>query len=231
MLKRKNYLGGLFLTVVLVMGGSACAQKSMCKVLVPSLSEEYNGGCKKGLAHGKGFAKGKDTYSGQFSKGLPHGKGDYTWADGTLYKGQWSGGQREGKGTMVFKVAGKDSVVTGYWKKNKYIGEKLVRPYKIDRKHNVTRYSIVKASDANSNIRIKLLKAGGYNTDVEDFSLAYDSGEEYALGNMTAIQNIIFPSSVSVKYRTWNHFHTSQYDVIFEFTINEPGTWEVTIGN
>jgi hypothetical protein len=31
-----------------------------CEVLVKSLSEEYEGGCKKGLAHGEGKASGTE---------------------------------------------------------------------------------------------------------------------------------------------------------------------------
>ncbi len=230
-MSKKMYVQMFCMILIICFTDQALAQQSDCVVKLPAISKEYSGGCKKGLANGKGFAKGVDSYKGQFSKGLPHGKGTYTWADGTTFKGRWVNGKRDGKGTLVYKIAGKDSVVTGYWKGNNYLGEKIALPYKIDRKYNVTRYSINKASDANNVIRIKLFKSGHYNTDIENFTLVYDNGDEYELGNMMGIQNIIFPVSVKVSYLTWNYLHTSQYDVIFEFTINEPGTWEVTIGN
>jgi hypothetical protein len=55
-----------------------------CKVLLPALSGNYEGGCKKGLADGKGKASGTDVYEGEFSKELPHGKGTYTWSNGVI---------------------------------------------------------------------------------------------------------------------------------------------------
>ena len=32
-----------------------------------------------------------------------------------------------------------------------------------------------------------------------------------------------------VRYDSWNQFHTVQFTVIFEFTINDPGLWDVNI--
>ena len=67
-----------------------------CKVLITGISGKYSGGCRKGLAHGKGTAQGMDTYAGKFKRGLPDGTGIYTWADGSYYEGQWKAGKREG---------------------------------------------------------------------------------------------------------------------------------------
>ena len=44
-----------------------------CKVLMKEISGSYSGECKKGLADGKGEAKGVDRYIGAFKKGLPDG--------------------------------------------------------------------------------------------------------------------------------------------------------------
>jgi len=44
-----------------------------CKVLIPEISGQYVGKCKKGLAHGKGLAIGIDRYEGSFKKGYPEG--------------------------------------------------------------------------------------------------------------------------------------------------------------
>ncbi len=57
-------------------------EKVECKVLVPALTGVYQGGCKDGLAHGKGTANGTDAYTGFFRNGYPNGKGTYTWASG-----------------------------------------------------------------------------------------------------------------------------------------------------
>ena len=69
------------------------------------------------------------------------------------------------------------------------------------------------------------------NTDIEDLSLAYDSGMEYRMGNTYGIENSIFPLYVKVTYKSWNTFHAVQFDVIYEFVIYIPGTWDVTICN
>ena len=75
------------------------------------------------------------------------------------------------------------------------------------------------------------MRAGLENSEIEGLSLAYTSGEEYRSGSEIGIQNVRFPLDVKIKYRAWNQLHTAQYDVVFEFTIIELGTWEVTITN
>jgi hypothetical protein len=217
----------LFLIVVLIFGNYIYAQKSDCKVTKADISGSYSGDCKNGLAHGKGVAQGTDRYEGQFIKGMPDGRGTYRWEEGTYYKGQWKNGMRDGMGKMVYS----DSVVTGYWKDDKYLGEKLIPPFKIINSRSVSRSIISKSINAGSGVKIRILQGGSDNTTIEDFSLAYDSGEEYRMGNTFGIQNTLFPLDVIVKYRSWNLFHTAQYDVIFEFTIYDPGTWDVVITN
>jgi len=80
-------------------------------------------------------------------------------------------------------------------------------------------------------VRILLLQAGSDNVAIENFSIASSSGSEYRSGKMYGIQNVLFPLDVKVKYMTWNKMRTGQIEVIFEFTINEPGAWEVTLNN
>jgi hypothetical protein len=72
---------------------------------------------------------------------------------------------------------------------------------------------------------------GTDNTTIEDFSFAYDSGQEYRMGNTYGIQNSSIPLEVKIRYRTWNQLHTVQYDVLFEFIINDSGTWDVVLSN
>ena len=79
---------------------SDTAKKSAkCKVLDPDIAITYSGGCKNGLAHGDGFAKGRDSYRGSFFEGNPHGFGIYEWGlntewSGDRYEGQWVHGER-----------------------------------------------------------------------------------------------------------------------------------------
>ena len=128
-----------FCFIVLLCSVSLLYAQEDCKVMMPEISGTYTGKCKKGLAHGKG---------------------KYTWADGRMYEGSWLAGERDGKGKMTYPTTDGDSIVTGYWKKDDYVGTELIPPY-----------------------------------------------------------------------RVWNQMHSQQHDVYFDFTINEPGTFEVTITN
>jgi hypothetical protein len=204
------------------------AQKE-CQVLMPEISGSYTGKCKKGLAHGKGVAVGTDTYEGRFLKGLPNGKGIYTWADGRIYEGEWVEGIREGEGTMIYPTAGQDSVVTGIWKDDTYYGPVPLPSYKVTRVQSVSRHTIRKSNDMGTGFRLAVYLAGNFNTDLEDFSIASTSGQEYSTGRYIGIQNAVLPYSVIIRYRTWNQMHSERYDVIFEFTINEPGSFEVSL--
>ncbi len=212
--------GFLILTV-----SELTAQEKPCVVRHPALSEKYSGDCKNGLANGKGAAEGIDKYIGQFRNGLPNGRGTYIWADGTHYTGQFKDGLKDGKGTLVHR----DSTVTGYWKEDRYIGKNLVPPYQITRSISITRTSFKKLPGTGNYIRIKFIRGGSENVDILDFSLAHDSGEQYRLGQSYGIQNALFPLAVIIRFKAWNLFHTAQYEANFEFTINEPATWEVTV--
>jgi hypothetical protein len=216
-----------YIILLLIFGNTVYAQKGGCKVIKSEISGTYEGGCKNGLAHGKGIAQGIDSYEGQFKKGEPDGKGSYKWADGKLYDGQWKNGLREGEGKMIYK----DSVVNGIWKEDKYIGKKLIPPYKIITSISVSRSTIVKSSDNNNRVKIRIMQGGADNFSIEDYSLAYDSGSELKEGNYYCIENVRFPLSVKVKYRTWNKLMTAQYNVTFEFVINQSGGWDVVINN
>ena len=217
--------------MLILFSGSILYAQEECKVLMPDISGSYTGKCKKGLAHGKGLAEGTDTYEGRFSKGLPDGDGKYTWADGRTYKGSWSKGIRKGQGTMIYPKAGEDSIVAGIWNDDDYYGPVPLPPYKIIRSRSVVRSSIRKINEMGSGVRLGIFLGGSYNVEIEDFSMISDTGEQFMLGQRFGIQNAIVPYSVYIKYRTWNQLHTQQHDVIFEFNINEPGTFEVTIHN
>lgn len=226
----KISLKSLWFMLILFSGSLINAQEE-CKVLMPEISGSYTGKCKKGLANGKGLAVGTDTYEGRFSDGLPEGRGKYTWADGRIFDGEWSEGEPSGNGTMIYPRAGGDSIVSGIWKGDSYYGPVPGPPYKINRSMSVIRSSIRKINDIGSSVRIGIFMSGSYNVEISDFSMVSDTGSPMMLGQRYGIENAVIPYTVSLKYRTWNQLHTQQHDVIFEFTINEPGTFEVSIHN
>jgi hypothetical protein len=217
----------LFVVLILGIGYNLEAQITDCKVMKPEISGTYEGGCKNGLAHGKGIGQGIDRYEGEFAKGLPNGKGTYRWASGIYYEGEWRKGLKEGEGKMVYP----DSIVTGLWKEDNYVGKKALAPFKVLSSMSVSRYTITKSTSNRDGIKIRLLQGGTDNTSVEDFSLAYDSGSEYRNGNYYGIENVRYPLTVIVKYRSWNQIRTSQFNVNFEFVISQPGSWDVVIIN
>lgn len=204
------------------------SQNSECKVLLPRLSGSYDGDCKKGLAHGKGVAQGLDRYEGEFKKGLPEGLGLYRWADGTYYDGYWKEGLRDGAGRMVY---GTDSVRSGYWKADKYTGEKETKRYEVLQSRYVARSSFIKTANTPNQVKVKLTLGGAPNSTVQDFSMVQSSGDEFRPGNAYGLQNVTFPVTIRLQYRSWNLMHTVLSDVTFEFRINEPGSWEVNVQN
>jgi hypothetical protein len=215
------------LFLLLLSAGVTYAQNSECRVMKPEIAGIYQGECKKGLAQGKGIAQGIDRYEGQFSKGLPSGTGTYKWANGVYYEGQWKNGFRDGEGKMVYR----DSVVSGFWREDRYLGKKKIAPYKIISSLSLSRYTISKSTGRNNTVKIRMTQGGSDNVSIEDFSLAYDSGSEFRSGNYYGIENISYPVTIKVKYRTWNQLKTSQYDVRFELEIDEPGSWDIVLIN
>ena len=76
---------------------------SNCRVNDPDISGAYSGGCKDGLAHGEGVAKGRDEYRGTFHRGDAHGFGVYSWGDSSKWaterhEGWFFKGERSGYG-------------------------------------------------------------------------------------------------------------------------------------
>lgn len=187
-----------------------------CKVLMKSISDSYEGGCKRGKADGEGFAKGEDFYKGEFKKGLPHGKGIYTWKDGRVYEGEFDKGEKEGKGKMTISV---DSVITGYWKKNVYIGL-YEKPYKkIDKSTNVSGYTISKVEDDINNLRF-YIKINQKQESYPGLSFVVHSGSyQTQINNKDFVEltQVTFPIKLKANYGR---------DFI-EIEIFEPGLWDI----
>jgi hypothetical protein len=103
--------------------------------------------------------------------------------------------------------------------------------YSILTSRYVARSIFTRSLNPNNGVRIKILLNGMDNTDIEDFSMEYDSGNQYHMGNIYGIENSSLPLYVKITYRTWNTFHAVQSDVTYEFVVYYPGTWNLTICN
>ncbi len=199
-----------------------------CKVLVPELDGAYEGGCRDGLAQGKGTASGTDAYSGGFRKGYPNGKGTYTWASGNVYKGEWNMGKREGNGVFTGKFHGKDTVMSGVWKNDDFMGSKPLPP-KVSVSYNVVSTSFNRTGEGKK-ITISFYQNGITNF-IESLDVTCNSGNEVQSGNYTNIWDISFPFKCKINYRSWNSLRTQIYDCILEFEITQPGSWDLRVGN
>ena len=111
----------LVLAFLLALAGPAVAKT--CRVVDPELQGFYEGGCRKGLAHGTGYAHGTADYQGEFRKGLKHGKGVKTWPWGDRYEGGFIADRKHGKGMYVWGAG------------SPWAGERYVGDYVADRRH------------------------------------------------------------------------------------------------
>lgn len=203
--------------------------QTKCKVLLPAISESYIGKCKKGLANGKGTAKGIDTYVGKFRKGVPHGVGTYTWASGDEYVGEWEFGKREGEGVYKFKYNGKDSVQAGIWSENRFMGPPPLPP-EIIQVRNVQTYSFLRQGDGNK-LSIEFFMNGANNMTIENLSIVSSNGSYQNLGDRIVFNYIMFPCTFKITYVTSNKMMTAKFDAVFEFVLSEPGNWSLKLIN
>lgn len=225
----------LFFSVVLSIGlVGASAQNPDCKVLADSLKGTYAGGCKSGKADGAGKATGTDSYDGEFKNGLPDGKGKYSWKNGDVYEGSFKKGLKEGYGELRKNSGNKDSVLTGFWKKDVYKG-KFEKPYIV---HNTTsevsRVEVNKTGNADKTITVSvtlLTGTGNQNTrdnktvmvmtDVQIIKgvFLYKSSSTISNKDVTIFRGVDFP------FRARFYFGNASVDV----EIFEPGEWDILV--
>lgn len=212
------------------LAGFTVNAQELCKVLLPQISGSYEGGCKKGLAHGQGKAKGTDHYEGQFRAGYPDGKGTYVWSTGEKYTGQWKNGKRNGIGEYTFLDNGKDTTNRGQWTDDQYTGPVYAKP-EVLQKDGVDRYSFQKNGDLRKRVLINFYQNGMRNTVLNNLLLSSGSGYETTLGISTGYDEVTFPVTIKISYTTMNKLNSMPVNVRFEFEISEPGDWVVDIHN
>jgi hypothetical protein len=225
MINKGKIKGLLFAGILVFSGITAYSQDADCKVNMPSISGKYTGECKKGLAHGQGTSQGIDTYTGSFKYGLPDGTGTYSWANGSRYEGHWNKGMKDGEGKMIAR----DSAYSGIWKEDKYIGKEIVVPYKITRSQNVTRSTFFKSKSTYEMIKIRFFQGAVEYGGMRSVDLAFSSGEQFREGNIYGIQRPTFPIDIRISFTADNSFGQAPFNGYFDFTITEPGAWDIRI--
>jgi hypothetical protein len=202
--------------------------QTSCRVLKPEISGNYVGSCKSGLANGSGEATGEDFYRGEFKEGLPNGKGTYIWKNGATYKGDWKNGMRDGTGTYSSQVNGKDSVLVGKWKNDRYMGNPNALEYQVDYRNNIGRVSFVKIGERPF-VQYKFSRNGAESTNISNLLLQGSSGTESLRVTFTGFDQATFPFQGKVNFEAPSSFYTTILTCELRFKIFAPGSWVVTI--
>jgi hypothetical protein len=200
-----------------------------CEVLLPGISENYEGNCRRGLAHGQGQAWGVDHYEGQFRRGLPHGLGVYTWENGNVYDGRWEEGMRHGKGTFTFYKDDEKTVLEGIWSEDEFVGHERVPAYTLGHMMNVERYRIRRRDDGNM-ILVTVEELGRVHPSPRNFMFHIDTGSSITVGQAVGYEGVKFPAQIKINYDMHDKLQVGTFvRVHFEVTINEPGVWEIRL--
>ncbi len=154
---KKWFFGFLFMLLSSVLVAQSTEQ---CKVTTKTISSEYSGECKKGLASGVGEAKGIHHYTGKFKKGMPNGKGVYSYDENTIFTGNFLDGLKEGKGEILYKLKDKDSVVKGYWSGDVYRGKRY-KTYEISGGLDISNYDIIYSRSSGNILTFEISSTSG----------------------------------------------------------------------
>jgi len=208
-------------------------EKTNCKVLIKELQGEYTGDCKKGLANGKGTAKGADFYQGDFRKGYPHGEGKYIWSENNYYEGSFKKGKRDGFGKQYSIIQGRVSITEGYWGNDVYIGEtKNERAYNTISKLAVERVSYINkgVGDGTNQVMIQFSRAGVRSTRlIEDLTIVGSSGTYINEQSRFYFKRMNIPFVGEVKFSALNKMGAITVFYELKFELLKEGNWEVTI--
>jgi hypothetical protein len=201
-------------------------------VLKKELVGKYEGGQKKGLAHGIGTATGINTYTGNFRNGLPDGEGVYTDRVGNVYKGSFRFGKKEGKGVFTPVQSSNEKPIIGYWENDEYVGAEKLDPYEISNKTgscNPRLYAagagkkveICAINPVNSSyLRIRIFMIGdATERPPERYSGRY------------CFDDCNFPIEFDMRYNSPNKLGTGGIENTVRIKINKPGNWFITLRN
>lgn len=212
-----------------------------CKVKVKALQGQYNGKCKKGLAHGEGAAKGEDTYKGDFKKGYPHGFGVYAYANGSNYIGHYRQGLRDGYGLMnTISEAGDLIQDYGLW-----LADSLIAPndpkalFKVKNRKGVKLIDpkLTRGDAVKSQVWINFQVNGVTDKTAVVSKAKISSGKELdtkerSLNTLVAFDDIEeFPVTFYLEYEIRQANHFEPLECFVEVTLFTKGRWEIDINH
>ena len=225
-MKKANLSAGV---VIISLFTSLVYAQTNCKVLLPRISGVYTGSCKNDLADGTGESTGVDYYKGEFKKGLPDGVGAYLWNSGAKFTGEWKKGLRDGRGTYIFKSMGRDSVLSGDWREDKFVGQHIHDRYLIEYRNSIGRVSCMRVGDR-PYIKYKFTRNGAESNNINNLMLQGSSGSESNTESFTGFEQVTFPFKGKVSFNAPNIYaRSAQLTCELRFVINEPGSWIVTM--
>jgi hypothetical protein len=191
----------------------------------------YEGDCKKGKAHGNGKAIGKDTYEGEFRKGFPSGYGTYTYSNGNVYKGDFQKGLMDGEGELtIIRIGQPDSVVTGYWSEDIYIGENPNK-YEVQSKTpEIMTLTVDRTGDVDQLQLMFTMRNQPIGVNGLNVLGIYGPGVQQ--GRSTVYNNMQYPWEGSIRFSYVDQTRTRgavtrNCEVVMK--INMPGTWKIRI--
>jgi hypothetical protein len=245
-MKRLTIIG-----IIFFMATSTYAQK--CQVLGPSgIIGEYEGDCKRGVAHGEGVATGKAKYIGEFKKGYPEGEGTYFYANGDVLFGEWEEGKVMGYGYKIEKA----DTLSGYWKGDpdnvRFMGTEKddLKGYTILAKDNISNVIIEKADEgADNQLTLKLsdINRSIYAVSFREISSGQQQEPQYVNPGrriddagrpindygriILQLKDVVYPFTGTIRYQVLNKSANFALPVVLKFQIKEPGNWTVSINH
>lgn len=199
--------------------------QTYCKVLKPEISLDYHGECKKGLAHGKGEAFGRDHYIGEFKKGWPNGNGLYKWNNGDNYEGEWKKGVRHGHGKFIFRIKAEVLVLEGSWLNDEFVGRN--NEYKIEKRSNIL-FSIRRIGKGNK-VSFRLPAEKDPNKRIQNMVIISSSGKEVRNSILVGIEDLSFPATISLSFYFEIKLKKQEISASLQITFYEPGEYEIII--
>ncbi|HAA14742.1 MAG TPA: hypothetical protein DCE41_24850 [Cytophagales bacterium] len=209
---------------LLFTGATSLFAQEACEVKVLELVGTYEGGCKRGVAHGDGTAEGTDSYSGTWKKGFPDGSGTYTYASGDVYVGEFKKGRRDGEGTLTFSNGDEKK---GFWKNDDYIGE-YEKPYKVTSPPNAVNYQLMNRGDNTNRVAVQI-RRNNAQVPVQRLTYNADNGLQYEISSEFGWENVEYPINLNINYTIQDQMGSGTNNVVFRCTIYQPGDWLIQL--